>query len=126
MKIKPLYFVSTVAVLSTPNYYQVKVVYEHAPLGNGHEFQQGYEASKWVAKNLVMTAHPKGLPVYIYRHRFISGDSQTGIGNTADLICRMLKGCIQMGKTPDLQILLDMTAVDYVSQAIVYLPKQKN
>ncbi|MEP6490690.1 amino acid adenylation domain-containing protein [Microcoleus vaginatus GB2-A3] len=125
VKIKPLHFVSTVAVLCTPGYYQVKAVYEHDQLGNGNEFQQGYDRSKWVAEKLVMTAHSKGLPVYIYRPGFISGDSQTGISHTADLISRMLKGCIQMGKTPDLDILLDMTPVDYVSQAIVHLSKQK-
>jgi len=125
VKIKPLHFVSTVAVLCTPNYYQVKTVYEYDQLVNGNEFQQGYEGSKWVAEKLVMTAHSKGLPVYIYRPGFISGDSQTGIGNSDDVICRMFKGCIQMGKTPNLDLLLDMTPVDYISQAIVHLSKQK-
>ncbi|MEG4026408.1 amino acid adenylation domain-containing protein [Microcoleus sp. S13C4] len=125
VKIKPVHFVSTVAVLCTPSYYQVKAVYEHDKLENGNELTQGYDRSKWVAENLVMKAHSRGLPVYIYRPGFITGDSKTGICNTADLISIMVKGCIQMGKTPDLDILLDMTPVDYVSQAIVHLSKQK-
>ena len=125
IKIKPVHFISTVGVFCSDIYYQAKIVREQDNLLDGESLSEGYGQSKWVAEKLVRTAHSKGLPVYIYRPGFISGDSQTGIGNTADLISRMLKGCIQMGKTPDLDILLDMTPVDYVSQAIVHLSKQK-
>ncbi|MEP6500326.1 amino acid adenylation domain-containing protein [Microcoleus vaginatus] len=125
IKTKPVHFISTVGVFCSDIYYQAKVVLEQDKLADGESLSEGYGQSKWVAEKLVMTAHSRGIPVYIYRPGFIAGDSQTGIRNTADLISRMLKGCIQMGKTPDLDILLDMTPVDYVSQAIVHLSKQK-
>ncbi|NER32407.1 MAG: polyketide synthase, partial [Symploca sp. SIO1C4] len=60
-----------------------------------------------------------------YRPPFIAGHSQTGVTNTDDFICLMFKGCIQMGIVPDLDYLLDASPVDYVSQAIVYLSRQK-
>lgn len=125
IKVKPVHFVSTVGVFSSDTYEQNTVVREQDELPDSESLCEGYDRSKWVAEKLVMTAYSRGLPVYIYRPGFISGDSQTGICNTADLLRRMLKGCIQMGKTPDLDIMMDMTPVDYVSQAIVHLSKQK-
>ncbi|NQE37105.1 non-ribosomal peptide synthetase [Microcoleus asticus] len=125
IKVKPVHFVSTIGVFSSDTYEQNTVVREQDELPDSESLCEGYDQSKWVAEKLVMTAYSRGLPVYIYRPGFISGDSQTGICNTADLLRRMLKGCIQMGKTPDLDIMVDMTPVDYVSQAIVHLSKQK-
>jgi len=40
-------------------------------------------------------------------------------------MCRMIKCCIQLGSVPEITGLVDMTPVDYVSQAIVYLSQQK-
>jgi thioester reductase-like protein len=37
----------------------------------------------------------------------------------------MVKGCLQMGSFPDVEYMLDMSPVDYVSKAIVYLSMQK-
>jgi thioester reductase-like protein len=37
----------------------------------------------------------------------------------------MTKGCLQMGYFPDVDYMLDMSPVDYVSKAIVYLSRQK-
>ncbi|WP_333288377.1 amino acid adenylation domain-containing protein [Microcoleus sp. MON1_C5] len=125
IKVKPVHFVSTIGVFSSDTYEQNTIVREQDELPDSESLSEGYDQSKWVAEKLVMTAYSRGLPVYIYRPGFISGDSQTGICNTADLLRRMLKGCIQMGKTPDLDIMVDMTPVDYVSQAIVHLSKQK-
>ena len=120
-----MHFVSTIGVFSSNIYERATVIREQDELPDSESLSEGYDQSKWVAEKLVRTAYSRGLPVYIYRPGFISGDSQTGICNTADLLRRMLKGCIQMGKTPDLDIMVDMTPVDYVSQAIVHLSKQK-
>jgi amino acid adenylation domain-containing protein/thioester reductase-like protein len=125
IKVKPVHFVSTIGVFSSDSYEENTRVREQDELPDSESLYEGYDRSKWVAEKLVMAAYSRGLPVYIYRPGFISGDSQTGICNTADLLRRMLKGCIQMGKTPDLDIMVDMTPVDYVSQAIVHLSKQK-
>ena len=38
----------------------------------------------------------------------------------------MAKGCLQMGSFPEVDYMLDMSPVDYVSKAIVYLSRQKD
>jgi len=125
IKVKPVHFVSTIGVFSSDIYERATVVREQDKLPDSESLSEGYDQSKWVAEKLVMAAYSRGLPVYIYRPGFISGDSKTGISNTADLLHRMLKGCIQIGKTHDLDIMVAMTPVDYISQAIVHLSKQK-
>ncbi len=72
-----------------------------------------------------MASRARGIPVCIYRPGMITGHSQTGVTNTDDLMCRLLKGFIQMGSAPDLDLFMDMIPVDYVSRAIVHLSRQK-
>jgi len=85
----------------------------------------GYTQTKWVAEKLVTIARDRGLPVSIYRPPLIAGDSKTGIWNTDDFTCRFLKGCIQMGSMPNMNCGITIVPVDYVSQAVVYLSRQK-
>ena len=81
----------------------------------------GYAQSKWVAEKLLMQARDRGIPTCIYRPGRVTGHSRTGYSNTADLICRILKQVVQMGSAPALAGAVDMTPVDFVSQAIVTL-----
>jgi thioester reductase-like protein/FkbM family methyltransferase len=123
-KVKPVHYVSTLSVFESPEYSDKKVFYEHErPINEG--LSNGYSQSKWVAEQLVMIARSRGLPVCIYRPGRITGHSQTGIWNTDDFACRMLKSCIQLGIAPYQDIVVDMTPVDYASQALVYLSKQQ-
>ncbi|NER49424.1 MAG: phenylalanine racemase, partial [Symploca sp. SIO1A3] len=50
--------------------------------------------------------------------------SQTGASSVDDLIARLIKGLIQLGSAPDLDLKLSLTPVDYVSRAIVHLSQQ--
>jgi thioester reductase-like protein len=54
----------------------------------------------------------------------IVGDSETGVTNVDDFVARMLAGCIQVGYAPDITNSMDMTPVNYVSAAMVYLSRQ--
>ncbi|MDF5714143.1 MAG: SDR family oxidoreductase [Rhizonema sp. NSF051] len=74
---------------------------------------------------MLQIAESRGIPVIIYRPGMISCHSQTGAANTDDMLCRLLKQFIQQGTAPDLDITTDMTPVDYMSQAIVHLSRQK-
>ena len=122
-KTKPVHYVSSVAVFENAAY-AGKVVREQDSFDHWQGICLGYSQTKWVAEKLVKIAGERGLPVSIYRPPLISGDSKTGVSNTDDFICLMLKGCIQMGSFPDLDYLLDMSPVDYVSKSIVYLSQQ--
>lgn len=123
VKVKPVHFISTISVVfsSNPN---VRVVQEQDSLDDAKMPSEGYAQSKWVAEKLVTIARERGLPVCIYRPGRISGHSQIGVCNTGDHTYRMIKGCIQLGSIPNQDIQLNLSPVDYVSKAIIYLSKQ--
>ncbi|MEA5576668.1 thioester reductase domain-containing protein [Anabaena sp. UHCC 0451] len=123
-KVKPLHYVSSVAVFESTAY-AGKVVKEQDDFHDWQGIFLGYSQTKWVAEKLVKIASDRGLPVTIYRPPLISGDSKTGICNTHDFINLMIKGCLQMGYFPDVDYMLDMSPVDYVSKAVVYLSRQE-
>ncbi|MEB3218920.1 MAG: thioester reductase domain-containing protein [Nostocales cyanobacterium 94392] len=123
IKRKPVHYVSSVAIFESTAY-TGKVVEEADSFDDHEGIFLGYSQTKWVAEKLVKLAGSLGLPVTIYRPPLISGHSITGVSNTEDFICLMLKGCVQMGSFPDIDYWLDMSPVDYVSRAIVYLSQQ--
>jgi thioester reductase-like protein len=125
LKIKPVHYISTIGVFDSPTY-GGKVVTESDPLAHGEGMNLAYSQSKWVSERLLMIARDRGIPVSIYRPPFISGHSQTGAWYKDDVICRTIKGCIQMGSMTDITEILNLAPVDYLSQSIVYLSKQKD
>ncbi|WDD36594.1 amino acid adenylation domain-containing protein (plasmid) [Nostoc sp. UHCC 0926] len=126
IKVKPVHYISTLSVLSSESHAEVKGIQELHSFNFDHcqVPSSGYAQTKWVAEKLVTTAHNRGLPVCIYRLGRVSGHSQSGICNMNDRLYRMLKGFIQLKCAPDVETIVDMTPVDYVSKAIVYLSKQ--
>ncbi len=123
-KVKPVHYVSSVAIFESP-FYAGKVVKEDDNFEHWQGIFLGYSQTKWVAEKLVKIASDRGLPVTIHRPPLIAGDSKTGVCNTDDFINLVIKGCIQMGCFPNVDYMLDASPVDYVSKAIVYLSKKK-
>jgi thioester reductase-like protein len=124
IKVKPLHYISSVAIFESPAY-AGKVVKEQDSFDHWEGIYLGYSQTKWVAEKLVKIARDRGLPVTIHRPPLISGHSQTGVSNTHDFTNLMIKGCLEMGCLPDVDYMMDMSPVDYVSQAIAYLSRQK-
>jgi amino acid adenylation domain-containing protein/thioester reductase-like protein len=118
---KPVHYVSTVSVFDPGSLPAGRVIREEDEVDPSAGLQDGYSQSKWVAERLVQLAGRRGLPVSIYRPGAVSGDSQTGAWKTDDFVCRMIKGCILLGKVPDLASEVNLVPVDYVSRAIVTL-----
>ena len=85
----------------------------------------GYFQTKYVAERVVRIARSRGIPVTIHRIGLIVGDSQSGVSNSDDFVARMLIGSIEAGVSPDVRNSMDMTPVDYVSAAMVYLSRQQ-
>ena len=125
IKVKPVHFISTVDLFQSAHYLGRKVIHEQDALDYSEGFYNGYAQSKWVAEKLMMTARVRGIPVCIYRPAMIAGHSQTGVSHTDDMMCRMIKGFIQLGFAPDLDLMVNMSPVDYVSRAIIHLSRQK-
>jgi thioester reductase-like protein len=123
-KVKPVHYVSSVAIFESP-VYAGKVVKEDDAFEHWEGIFLGYSQTKWVAEKLVKMAGDRGLPITIHRPPLISGHSETGVCNIDDFINLMIKGCLQMGYFPDVDYQMDMSPVDYVSKAIVQLSRQK-
>ncbi len=123
-KVKPVHYVSSVAVFES-SAYAGQVVKEQDSFDDWEGIFLGYSQTKWVSEKLVKIAGSRGLPITIHRPPLISGDSKTGICNTHDFINLMIKGCLQMGSFPDVDYMLDMSPVDYVSKSVVYLSRQE-
>jgi len=123
IKVKPVHFISTLDVFQSPYYAGMDVISEDISLGC-EGLSDGYAQSKWVGEQLVMAAHARGIPGCIYRPSMITGHSQSGASSVDDLITRLIKGLIQLGCAPNLDMKLSLTPVDYVSRAIVHLSQQ--
>lgn len=123
VRVKPVHFISTLDVFQSPHYAGMPLILEQDEV-ICEGLADGYAQSKWVGEKLVMSAHSRGIPACIYRPGMITGHSQTGASQTNDLICRLIKGIIQLGSAPLLDIKISLTPVDYVSQAIVHLSQQ--
>jgi len=90
-------FLLTLDVFQSSRYLGMKVIPEQDALEHSEGLYDGYAQSKWVAEKLMMTARSRGIPVCIYRLGMITGHSQTGVSQTDDMMCRMIKGFIQLG-----------------------------
>jgi len=122
--LKPVHFVSTLSVFHTGSHNNGTVFHEGEDLDSVGAPFGGYAQSKWVAEKLVMTAGDRGMPVAIYRPGLVSGSSTTGAWNTDDMMSTLAKLCISIGVAPDLDVMVDVVPVDYVSSAIVHLSQQ--
>ena len=124
IKVKPVHFISTLDVFQSPRYARMQVILEEDDVVDGEALSDGYAQSKWVAEKLVMAAHSRGIPACVYRPGTIIGHSQTGASQTDDLVARLIKGLIQLGNAPKLDLKMSLTPVDYVSKAIIHLSRQ--
>ena len=126
IKLKPLHFISSLGALTAFASCELIKQKDILAQDKGEVLDWGYLQTKWVAENLVSHARSRGLPVCLYRPYLTAGSSKNGILNTYDLfIAKIIKGCIQLGSAPELNWTIDITPVDYQSQAIVYLSRQQ-
>jgi len=119
-QIKPVHYISTIAVFFGAGATRDRIVRE-TDQPEPRDLLGGYMQSKWVAEQLVMQAHERGIPCTIYRPGIITGHSQTGATNTEDLATRLVKGSYQLGMMPDRNMSVNIVPVDYVSRGIVHL-----
>ncbi|MEO1376000.1 MAG: thioester reductase domain-containing protein, partial [Cyanobacteria bacterium J06635_10] len=124
IKIKPVHFISTIGVVGAADS-TLDSIREDTPIHRSENISSGYTQSKWVAEKLVRIAGVRGIPISIYRPGRISGHSKTGVCNINDHTFRMIRGCIQLGSAPKDNGIVNLTPVDYATQAIVYLSQQQ-
>jgi len=123
-KIKPMHYVSTLSVFGSGATTNSDSFTEDDFPDPDFDREDGYGQTKWVAEQLVRVAADRGFPVTIHRPATVTGHSDTGVWNTDNFLCRLIRGCIDIGKAPVEQMDFDIVPVDYVSKAIVYLSQQ--
>ena len=128
--IKPFHHVSSTSVFDSNHHRSQKVIYENDILPSTIGINGGYPQSKWVAEKLILNAQELlHIPVTIYRPGYITGATNSGLWNTDDFLCRLIKGCIQLQAAPIINQAkahlgvagIDMSPVDYVASTIAEL-----
>jgi thioester reductase-like protein len=124
---KPVHYISTLAIFSNSyNELERHLTETELPIWDDG-LTSGYSQSKWVAEQLMMTAKTRGLPVCIYRPDIVLGHNQTGtITPDGCFLLNVLFACIEYGKFPAIDTLINFMPVNYVSQAVIYLSQQQD
>jgi thioester reductase-like protein len=116
---KVVHHVSTIGTLGRGD----ELVHESKDLLESGGLYNGYVQTKWVAEGLVLRARERGLDASIYRTAFVAGDSTSGAWDTGEFMGSMLRGCIELGAAPDLDVFVGLTPVDYFSRGLVALSR---
>lgn len=124
-RLKALHYISTVGYFMSADLADEVVIHEHNELVPEDGIYGGYNQTKWLAERLVLHARSYNIPTVVYRPSLITGESQTGHWNHDDVVCRILKGCIDLGARPTLDVGFNFVPVDYVAKAITHLAKEK-
>jgi len=100
--------------------------YEKDPIAHDQVLNLGYDEAKWVGERCLLYAAERGLPVARYRPGEVGGDSVTGRCVTDHFLVASIKGFLQFGAFPALDIEVDVAPVDYVAKALIYLAFHRN
>lgn len=119
----PVHHVSTYGIWGLPDSH--RRIREQDDIDGAGKLITGYVQSKWAAEHLARQAVGRGLPVDVYRLGRVLGHSSTGAALTTHFTCRVIKGCVQLGLAPELDIDIEMTPVDYVARALIEISLSK-
>ncbi|QMT59061.1 thioester reductase domain-containing protein [Legionella sp. PC997] len=122
---KALHYISTVGYFMSADLKNDRVISERTELTPQEGIYGGYNQTKWLAEQLVFHARTYNIPTVVYRPSLITGDPHTGNWNQDDIVCRILKGCIELEARPLLDVGFNFVPVDYVAKAITRLAIEK-
>ncbi|HEX2051780.1 MAG TPA: thioester reductase domain-containing protein [Actinomycetota bacterium] len=120
----PVHYVSTYGIWGIPTSDHL-VIREDDDIDRAGKLVTGYVQTKWAAERLTLLARERGIPVDLYRPGRVLGDARTGACLTTHFTCRVIKGCVQLGLAPIIDIEVEMTPADYVARALVHISADK-
>ncbi|MGH8383398.1 amino acid adenylation domain-containing protein [Pseudomonas sp.] len=83
--------------------------------------RNGYNLSKWVGERILQRARAEGVWVNLYRPGNISFNSRTGVCQPQrNRLLLMLKGSLQLGQVPALELNFDLMPVDFLARFIAF------
>lgn len=119
-RLKLVQFVSSTAACFHKAGDEFSVFEQEAFIADGAAVYGGYGQSKWVQETFLERAAADGLPYVIYRFGELSGSSRTGIGQTDDMLHRLLQMRLAIGCREKISSdVLDMVPVDFAARLIV-------
>lgn len=120
-RVKPLHYISSIAVIAGFGTAGTRHVSEDTPLDHVERISLGYPETKWVAEQLLHQAGRRGLPIAVHRPYEITGDQDTGIWNTDTMMCALFRSIAETGIAPDIALPLDFVPVDFTADAITHI-----
>ncbi|MHC6223296.1 amino acid adenylation domain-containing protein [Pseudomonas sp. X10] len=83
--------------------------------------RNGYNLSKWAGERILQRARGQGVWVNLFRPGNITFDSRNGVCQPQrNRLMLMLKGSLQLGQVPDLEIDFDLMPVDFLARFIAF------
>ena len=83
--------------------------------------RNGYNLSKWVGERILQRARAQGVWVNLFRPGNITFDSRSGVCQPhSNRLMLMLKGSLQLGQVPRLEIDFDLMPVDFLARFIAF------
>ncbi|RYG30671.1 MAG: NAD-dependent epimerase/dehydratase family protein, partial [Chitinophagaceae bacterium] len=122
-KLKLIHFMSSIAACARNNAGRISIHEKEEFITDGMAVIRGYGQSKWVQETLIKRAHDHGIPFIVYRFGELSGSSKSGLGQTGDMLHRLLQMRLAVGcKEKISNDVVDMLPVDFAAQ-LVAVPK---
>jgi amino acid adenylation domain-containing protein/thioester reductase-like protein len=113
-------FVSTLSACSHIDA-QGNILETHAVATLPLYLKNGYNLSKWVAERLLGRAAEQGAWVNIYRPGNIAFNSRSGVCQPQNnRLMMMLKGSLQLGLAPRLEVNFDLMPVDFFARFVAF------
>ncbi|WP_425144793.1 thioester reductase domain-containing protein [Deinococcus sp.] len=120
-RLKPVHFISTINIFSSPRLAGRASIPESEDISRLPSVIGGYAQSRWVAEGVALLARARGIPVSLYRPAIIGGDTASGVSNQNDALCRLYRGCVQLGVLPQVSSTLNIVTADYAATGTVRL-----
>ena len=119
-KPKWMYYISSMIAATERD--KEGLLLEQLPTAGTSELSGGYAQSKWASEKLLAEARRRGFGVTVYRPGIIGGRRDTGAWAVAhDHLLLLIKSCLQLRCAAASSLIVDLTPVDFVSEAIARL-----
>ncbi len=113
-------FVSTLSACSAVDEHG-RVLEQDAATTPPVYLRNGYNLSKWVGERILARARAQGVRVNLFRPGNITFDSRSGVSQPErNRLMLMLKGSLQLGQVPRLQIDFDLMPVDFLARFLAF------
>lgn len=119
-RVKLIQFISSIAGCALKIGEEFSIFEKEEFVDAGAQVYGGYGQSKWVQETFLRRAGARGIPYVIYRFGELSGSARTGLGQTDDIVHRLLQMRLAIGCREKVSNdVLDMLPVDFAARLIV-------